>query len=169
MIVKSSKWAIDGYQYLAPSTFPENVMSYSRFLMRTVQRHAITTMVCLVTLGCGGDSARVALSGSVSLDGAPVARGSIRFTPSTGTSGNAALGTISEGKFAIPSATGIVPGLYDVVVSTQGARIESKPMPGEQSSGSATGERRFRLSLDIAALEPGQLEIKCNAQNELDQ
>jgi hypothetical protein len=63
--------------------------------------------VLLCAVGCGGGRAdRGAVSGTVTLDGKPVERGSILFTPSEGTQGSAAGGEIANGRYQLPAKIG---------------------------------------------------------------
>jgi len=52
----------------------------------------------------------------VTLDGKPLASGSITFQPTAGTSGPSAGGAITNGQFELPAASGVMPGKYNVVV-----------------------------------------------------
>jgi hypothetical protein len=61
------------------------------------------SMLCLVACaGCGG-SLTQAVSGTVTLDGAPLATGEIEFAPEPGTKGPAAGATIENGRFDVPA------------------------------------------------------------------
>lgn len=69
--------------------------------------------------GCGssGDSLeRVAVSGSVTLNGKAAQHGIIRFLPAAGTEGPAANTNISNGQYNIPRDKGPVAGNYEVRV-----------------------------------------------------
>jgi len=78
------------------------------------------TLIGLVTMnGCGGGDSlpREAVSGSVSVEGKPLAAGLITFlpdSPDVPTQGGAA---IIDGKYEIPKAQGLVPGKYKIVIS----------------------------------------------------
>ena len=70
-----------------------------------------------VAAGCGGTNPldRKALDGDVTLDGQPLARGSIEFVPTDG--GPVSSGAvIRQGKFAIAEKQGLPPGAYQVRV-----------------------------------------------------
>lgn len=66
--------------------------------------------------GCGPDNplGRKALSGTVTLDGSPLQKGSIEFQPLDG--GVQSGDLISEGKYSIPAHQGATPGKYRVVI-----------------------------------------------------
>jgi len=76
--------------------------------------------------GCGSDNplGRKALSGSVKLDGAPLAMGAIEFHPLEG--GVQSGGLIEGGSYSIPAHEGATPGKYRVVIYDT---YESPPLP----------------------------------------
>jgi hypothetical protein len=84
--------------------------------------------------GCSGSSdnlPREPISGTVTLDGQPLAGGTIEFTPSAGAAGpgeGASGGSpISGGKFSIERDKGLVPGKYRVVVHAASAAAAGAP------------------------------------------
>ncbi len=86
--------------------------------------------------GCGGGPAGLyGISGTVSVDGAPLEKGNISFeaTESQPTSSGA---VIAGGKFAIPREHGLAEGKYRVVVhaaapGTGGGNAAANAAPGE--------------------------------------
>src|SRR5689334_16793809 len=97
-----------------------------RYLMR---RHhwrfslpLLFSAIGLVAPGCSGSGdelPREAVSGTVKLDGQPLANGAIQFTPDSGgaTSGGS---TITDGQYSIEQENGLVPGSYKVAVNAAG-------------------------------------------------
>ncbi|RIK77039.1 MAG: hypothetical protein DCC67_13160 [Planctomycetota bacterium] len=72
--------------------------------------------------GCGG-TGTVAVSGTVTLDGAPLATGEIEFTPTEETGGPAAGAVIEGGRYEVPAvAQGLrIGGVYKVrIISLAG-------------------------------------------------
>ena len=68
-------------------------------------------------LGCGPKSDLLEVTGEVSLNGAPVNSGSIRFT-SVGTDRVSSTGAmIRGGEYSIPQVRGLLPGTYQIVIS----------------------------------------------------
>ena len=68
-------------------------------------------------LGCGNDNplGRLAVEGTVTLNGEPLKTGNILFTPyQAGTVGSGAV--ITEGKFKIAAKKGMMPGEYGVKI-----------------------------------------------------
>jgi hypothetical protein len=93
----------------------------------------------VATSGCADPNAsgdtlpRVAVSGSVTLDGTPLPAGSIQFVPKSAEAGKGvtATGEIKDGKFAIAKAQGPVPGDYEVSISSlHGLVISPSEQPG---------------------------------------
>ena len=91
--------------------------------------------VLLLLAGCGDSLGRYAISGSVNVDGAPLAKGNISFQPteSQPTSSGA---VVAGGKFSIPRESGLVAGKYRVVVNaavpgTEGKAILPDAQPGD--------------------------------------
>lgn len=76
----------------------------------------ISTVITTAGCGGGGDLPRVAVSGSVTVDGQPVPNGVVRFAPSSGTEGPMANCMITDGRYRIPSDEGPVAGNYEVRV-----------------------------------------------------
>jgi hypothetical protein len=60
-------------------------------------------------LGCAGDD-RSEVSGTVKLNGQPIAEGAITFIPTDGNKGAATGAEIRDGKYHIPRSAGVTPG-----------------------------------------------------------
>lgn len=93
---------------------------------------------CLLflTCGCGGSDplGRHAISGSVSLEGAPVERGSIGFHP-TEKGITSSGGVINGGKYSIAREKGLPAGKYRVTINAPkpgtGPQLDPNAPPGE--------------------------------------
>jgi hypothetical protein len=88
--------------------------------------------------GCGNDSVgRHSISGSVKVDGVPLASGNISFQPLEGqpTAGGA---VVSAGKYAVPQGGGLVEGKYRVMINApvpgSGGQVAKGELPGEPPS-----------------------------------
>ena len=82
----------------------------------------------LIVLGCSRAAGRQALEGTVTLDGAPLAEGSIVFLPQAGTKSPTCGGTISQGHFSIAPAGGAACGTFRVeitAVRNTGRKVKS--------------------------------------------
>jgi hypothetical protein len=119
------------------------------------------TSSLLVVVGCGPRSDRLAVSGDVTLDGAPLDQGSIRLT-STGTGKLFASGAmIQNGEFFVPQEKGLPPGTYRVEISspnTAAPPVVYKGAPGEPTLPPTAPERipaeynsNSKHSVDVAA------------------
>jgi hypothetical protein len=102
-------------------------------------RKAAATLLLLlcVAFGCGAENprGRVAISGTVKLDGSPLDKGSISFT-SPDANGVSSGSTIENGMYQIPVDHGLPPGKYIVRIlaataaSASQATAAGPPGPG---------------------------------------
>jgi len=105
-------------------------MAYSRF-GHVVLGSCLLVMVC----GCSGDNpeGRRAISGTVTLDGAPLKQGSISFEPQK--QGGLRSGTtIADGRYSIRAEKGLPAGRYKVMI------FASQPGAGGAASGALPGD-----------------------------
>lgn len=89
-----------------------------------------------LVFGCGESDplGRKAISGAVSLDGAPLAKGNVGFHPADkGTTSGG--GTIEAGKYSIPRPKGLPVGKYRVTINAPkpgtGKEADKTVMPGD--------------------------------------
>ncbi|MEX0820469.1 MAG: hypothetical protein WD070_12785 [Pirellulaceae bacterium] len=78
-----------------------------------------TMGLILVLAGCGGGDdpfERVAVEGTVTVDGQPLDRGTIRFIPTATTPGPKTTLNIRDGQFEGDSANGPVPGTHRIEI-----------------------------------------------------
>jgi len=91
--------------------------------------------------GCGeGDELpREAVSGTVTLDGKPLEKGTIQFAPVAGGQGAAVEGggMIESGKYSIPRDRGLVPGNYHVAIYSGGSGAPARGPNGPVTGGPA--------------------------------
>ena len=105
--------------------------------MRMSQKLVSLFSLVLVGLlaGCGGEGdelPRQAVSGTVTLDDAPLAHGFIQFQPASA-EGVAAGGNVTDGKYSIDRAQGPIAGDYKVLISSTPAteaEAGEPPPPG---------------------------------------
>jgi hypothetical protein len=110
---------------------------------------------------------RVAVSGSVTLDGTPLPAGSIQFVPQSAEAGKGvtASAEITNGKFAIEKDQGPVPGKYHVSISSlHGAVVKPNEQPGgppkrEPEKVPAQYNTRTTLVKDVTAGGPNTLDF----------
>ena len=102
-----------------------------RIHFRAGLRPAIGLLACL---GCGsGDELpRESISGTVTLEGKPLASGFITFSPTAGQPTQSG-GVIADGAFSVPRDQGPVPGPYSI--SIKAGATEAKLSPDEEATG----------------------------------
>ncbi|MEW4528009.1 hypothetical protein [Maioricimonas sp. JC845] len=93
----------------------------------------LLTLVILIAAGCGDSNplGRQAVTGTISLDGQPLKRGTIEFTPQG--DGTASGAVIESGSFSIPADKGLPPGDYLVRIFAADEEGEPVDMPGESN------------------------------------
>jgi hypothetical protein len=75
------------------------------------------TLLAVIVVGCGGP--RGAVSGTVTLDGAPIEKGMITFEPAEGSGLSKVAAEIVAGKYELPADRGPLPGKYKVEFTSQ--------------------------------------------------
>jgi hypothetical protein len=94
--------------------------------------------------GCGGaptdDRPLQSVTGLVTLDGQPLARGLIRFEPSSPEATTAGGAMIERGEFALDRDAGLVPGNYRVSITGLGPETPAPADGSEQAPGPETGK-----------------------------
>jgi len=91
-------------------------------------------VILSITGGCANKAPRAAVSGRVTLDGAPIADGSIAFFPTDGSAGPSSGGNIENGRYAIAAAQGVAIGANRVeihAVRKTGKQVRSVSQPGK--------------------------------------
>lgn len=91
--------------------------------------------VLLIAPGCGeGDPlSRQRVSGEIKLDGAPLANGTIAFSP-TDPKGTSSGASITDGKYEIPAEKGLPPGDYLVRITASDDNAQPVEAPGESNN-----------------------------------
>jgi hypothetical protein len=77
----------------------------------------VLSLCPLLLSGCSRSAGRQSLEGTVTLDGAPLADGSIVFMPQLGTKSPTCGGTIARGRFSISPAGGAACGTFRVEIT----------------------------------------------------
>ncbi len=77
-------------------------------------------LAVLGLIGCSGADSwqRAAVEGEVTLDGAPLASGTIRFVPHVDTNGPAAFAPIVDGRYSLSAEEGPATGRYTVEITS---------------------------------------------------
>ena len=91
--------------------------------------------ICFV-VGCG-DSGRLPIKGTVSIDGEPVKKGFIHFTPLPGTKGPTAGANIVDGSYEVDPSKGVFEGNFRVNIKDwrESKKKTEDPVTGEISAG----------------------------------
>jgi hypothetical protein len=106
-----------------------------RCLARFVGFCGLALSIGFAGAGCGGSTdelPRQAVSGTVTLDGQPLALGVIQFRPASAQEPVPAGAEIKDGTFTIPRDQGPTPGNYRVFINSSG---ETKPLTPAETSG----------------------------------
>lgn len=99
---------------------------------RSFQFATLLAVLALLS-GCNDGGGMSAVSGTVSVDGAPVDVGTISLRPKEGDPGKGAGGAIENGIFQLTAEKELPPGTYDVFVlaSKKTGRVVKDPQRGE--------------------------------------
>jgi hypothetical protein len=108
--------------------------------LRVVQPSILLTFGLLAPLcGCGNDDGlpRQETSGTVKLDGQPLASGTIQFQPTANSQGPVVSGgaVITGGQYRMARETGLVPGTYKVLIVShvEAQKADQAAPPGAQT------------------------------------
>lgn len=101
----------------------------------SMQRFALVLILLAIGGACTPDPlGRQAISGTVNVDGAPLAKGNISFQPSEGQATSSGA-VVSDGKFSIARESGLVPGKYRVSLNAPvpgtGGKADETTLPGD--------------------------------------
>lgn len=110
-------------------------------------------LFCLTAfVGCGKGDGLCSVEGTVTLDGVPVATGTINFGPMAGQHGTATGAKIVDGKYSAKASEG------EMVVSVYSQKLEKLENPTEDDKAHGVTERRVEL---IPEKYNRQSELKC--------
>ena len=130
-------------------------------------KHAFVLLACcggLALSGCGPAAVdnlpRQAVSGTVTLDGAPLAEGTITFTPTKGEP-TPAMVSITSGTYSIPQAHGLVAGSYKVSILGSATAVPMEKfgdLPGKaaREQTEAADKKQRAATLGKAGTAPNQ-------------
>jgi hypothetical protein len=103
-----------------------------RLYLGGVIRHTLLIGMAFLLLGVGcgkGGPSRNAVSGAVQLDGKPLEKSLIRFSPIKGAKGPVTGGTIENGRYQLPQAIGPMEGRHRVEINANRKTGRRVPMP----------------------------------------
>jgi len=108
----------------------------------------IVASAAVVVAGCGrSNGGRLAISGSVTLAGAPLDKGTIDFRPAAGGSGLASGAAIVGGRYGIEAARGLPPGRYEVRIFSS---VDAAASPGAAGAGKPPAVERIPAAFNVA-------------------
>lgn len=113
--------------------------------------------------GCGSGSDRLEVSGAITLDGAPLDSGSIRFT-SLGETLVASGAIIQDGQYRVPAEQGLLPGKYLVEIRSpdnDAPPVVYRSSPGER--GIPTAPERIPPEFNVDSQQ--QVEVTAAGDN----
>lgn len=97
----------------------------------------LVAVLLAVVTGCGGGGVdgRLAVSGSVTMNGAPLNDATIEFVPTQPGVSSFGGASIFDGEYRIAARRGLMPGQYKVMISMAGSAPEPKAeaIPGDSS------------------------------------
>lgn len=128
-------------------------------------RIPLLLLFLLILGGCAPDvGGRLAVSGTIKLKGQPIDEGTINFSARPGAEGGFAGAPIRDGRYEIPAAQGLTPGVYQVRISA--------PEPGVPVTETAPGQSgppvKDRVPPQYNANTTLEFEVKAGAKNQFD-
>ncbi|BBO31236.1 hypothetical protein [Lacipirellula parvula] len=103
-------------------------------LKQEIRNVACLVIALVVAAGCGPKTDRLPISGTVTLDGAPLDSGSIRFNSRPGEKLQSAGAMIHDGAYEIPAEQGLLPGIYIVEMSSPDTKAPPIMVGGDDGS-----------------------------------
>ena len=123
-------------------------------------RSLLNMLLCLATVAtasvmfCGcGNSNRIEVNGTVTLNGKPLEKGYVTFRPQSSTTSPSAGAKITDGEFSVDSERGLLPGKFRVEITA------SRP---------ASKKVFDRFSGKMVALEEQYIPAKYNTNTQLE-
>ncbi len=127
---------------------------------RIGNRFAVVLLSLMV--GCSGGDDRMAVQGTVSLDGRPLESGSINFRPAANNQAPSSGGTIKQGGFALKAVQGLKPGDYLVAIQAfrkTGRTIDDPQMGKVEETKPATFRETMPLKASVVAGAENRFEF----------
>ncbi len=152
----------------APRHHPPSALLelHTRFLLAT--SFGVLTVGLVLVAGCGPRSDRLAVSGNVTLDGAPLDAGSIRFTSTSLEKLVASGATIAKGEYAVPQEKGLLPGTYLVEISSPDASGELVVHPSAPGEPTLPPTARERIPAEYNSNSKQSVEVTADGENHFD-
>jgi hypothetical protein len=117
-----------------------------RFDARCGMQRVAAMLAVLALVGCGPRSDRLAITGTVTLDGVPLNSGSIRFSSRDAASPMSAGAMIQDGAYYVPQEKGLRVGTYHVEISAPDA---AAPPVLDRASGMKMAPERIPAEYNV--------------------
>jgi hypothetical protein len=128
---------------------------------------ALAALVAILSFGCRPQSDRLAVSGKVTLNGAPLDGGSIRFTSTGGETLVASGAMIQNGAYHVPQEKGLLPGTYHVEINSpdrDAPMVMARVTPG----GPGIQVAPDRIPAEYNSASTKTIEVTPEGENEFD-
>jgi hypothetical protein len=136
--------------------------------MQTIVKYAVGISFAAVVIGCQQGPLRIGVSGTVTYKGAKIADGWVTFVPKDADKGTQEAARITDGKYELPSANGLMPGEYRVAITAHDPA--AKPTAGEVPGAPRRGNPRIpeeynrNTDLGIEVSAEGKREFHFNLE-----
>jgi hypothetical protein len=135
----------------------------------TRHRTCLGALIAIVGLGtvtgCQESDGRCEVSGSVSLNGQPLDQGVVMFVP-VNQEQTQASALVTNGRYTIPRAQGLVPGKYRVAITAPDGKTPTDPDGVPGPTGNFASKDRIPPKFNIESTI--EVEIKPGADNKFD-
>lgn len=142
-------------------------MNASPSKLCAMKRHLIAAIAVLAISGCGPKSDRLEVTGTITLNGAPLDSGSIRFNSSAGQKLVATGAIIKDGAYQVPQAKGLPPGKYRVEINSPD--LKAPPImlrSGPGAAGIPTAPERIPAEYNVNSQQ--SIEVTVGGDNRFD-
>ena len=126
----------------------------------------IAVVVSAFFAGCSGETGprRVAVSGSVTVDGQPMESGIIRFLPTSKNGGPASSVIVTDGVYSLGTESGPIPGFYQVrIVLTPKTQVGKLSGTAE----TVTGRNEWQQQTAVPDLPAFKYDVSLSANDPL--
>ena len=131
-----------------------------------IPRGKVYLLSLVVIVGCGPRTDRLPINGKVTLNGAPLDIGSVRFSSVAGEKDYATGALVTDGEYHIPKAKGLPPGTYRVEINspdTKAPPVVYRAAPG-QPPGPPTAPERIPPEFNTNSKQT--VEVSAKQKNE---
>jgi hypothetical protein len=142
-------------------------MAASPNKLRSLIWHSTAIAAVFAISGCGPKSDRLEVTGTITLNGAPLDSGSIRFSSSEGQKLVATGAIIKDGAYQVPQAKGLPPGKYRVEINSPD--LKAPPImlrSGPGAAGIPTAPERIPAEYNVNSQQ--SIDVTVDGDNRFD-